>query len=174
MREKPVAAESVHLPWRFVASPSRSLRPRGGRCATVVVALLRPHGQCRTGARTVTGAMLRGLIPVRPPMGSRAILHLLLHAAVPGLLAWLFWRDRFLRAWGLLLLGWLIDFDHLLADPVYAPDRCSIGFHPLHATPAILVYGALVVPRRTRLLGIGLLVHIALDAIDCLWMHHLR
>jgi len=105
-------------------------------------------------------------------MGVRAILHLLLHAAVPALLAWLFWRERFGRAWVLLMLGWVIDIDHLLADPVYAPGRCSIGFHPLHTAPAIAVYAGLVLPRRTRLFGIGLLVHVALDAIDCAWMRH--
>ncbi len=108
-------------------------------------------------------------------MSLRAILHLLLHAAVPALVAWLFFRDPgtsvgFRRAWLLLMLGWLIDVDHLLADPVYAPGRCSIGFHPLHTAPAIAVYGALTVPRATRLVGIGLLIHIALDAIDCLLM----
>lgn len=108
-------------------------------------------------------------------MGLRAIVHLLLHLAVPGLVAWLWFRDpvqprTFWRAWGLLLLGWAIDLDHLLADPVYAPDRCSIGFHPLHTTPAILAYAALTLPRRTRLLGIGLLIHIALDLLDCIWM----
>ena len=56
----------------------------------------------------------------------------------------------FRRAWGLLLLGWLIDIDHLLADPIYAPGRCSIGFHPLHTAPAIAVYGALAVPRAAK------------------------
>ena len=63
----------------------------------------------------------------------------------------------------------VVDTVHL-ADPVYAPDRCSVGFHPLHTAPAIVVYAGLVVPRRTRLFGIGLLLHIALDAIDCVWM----
>ena len=110
-------------------------------------------------------------------MSLRAILHLLLHLAVPALVAWLFFRDPvrsvgFKRAWLLLLLGWMIDLDHLLADPIYAPDRCSIGFHPLHTAPAIAVYGALTVPRTTRLFGIGLLIHIALDAIDCLLIRH--
>lgn len=103
-------------------------------------------------------------------MSLRAILHLLLHAAVPALVAWLFYRERFPRAWALLMVGWLIDIDHLLADPIYAPGRCSIGFHPLHTLPAIAAFGALTVPRRTRLIGIGLLIHIALDAIDCVWM----
>lgn len=105
-------------------------------------------------------------------MSLRAIVHLLLHAAVPAAVAWAFYRDRFPRAWLLMLLGWAIDLDHLLADPIYSPDRCSIGFHPLHTTPAVLAYGVLLVPRRTRLVGIGLLIHIALDAIDCLWMRH--
>jgi hypothetical protein len=62
-------------------------------------------------------------------MSARAIFHLFLHAAVPALLAWLFWRKRFASAWLLMLLGWIIDLDHLLADPIYAPNRCSIGFH---------------------------------------------
>ena len=108
-------------------------------------------------------------------MTLRALLHLLLHAAVPALVAWLFYRDRlksvgFRRAWVLLLVGWLIDIDHLWADPIYVPDRCSIGFHPLHTAPAIAVYGMMVVPRASRLVGIGLLIHIALDALDCVLM----
>ena len=73
-------------------------------------------------------------------MSARAIFHLFLHAAVPALLAWMFWRKRFMSAWALMLLGWIIDLDHLLADPIYAPNRCSIGFHPLHTAPAIAVY----------------------------------
>ncbi|HEY5612781.1 MAG TPA: DUF6122 family protein, partial [Lysobacter sp.] len=103
--------------------------------------------------------------------------------AVPGLVAWLWFSSRpgvgsgfdartFQRAWLLLLLGWVIDLDHLLADPIYAPDRCSIGFHPLHTAPAIAAYGVLAIARPTRLFGIGLLIHIGLDLIDCLWMRH--
>ena len=104
-------------------------------------------------------------------MSLRATLHLLLHAAIPALLALLFWRPQAVRAWMWMMAAFVIDLDHLLADPIYAPDRCSIGFHPLHTAPAIVVYAGLTVPRRTRLFGIGLLVHIALDALDCLWMH---
>lgn len=103
-------------------------------------------------------------------MSTRAIVHLLLHAAVPALVAWLFFRDRFGKAWLLMLLGWVIDLDHLLADPIYAPNRCSIGFHPLHTAPAIVAYGALTLPKRTRLFAIGLLIHVALDALDCMLM----
>ncbi|MBF6024874.1 DUF6122 family protein [Lysobacter niastensis] len=100
----------------------------------------------------------------------RPVLHLLLHVAVPLTVARIWYRERWFRAWLWMLAGWLIDIDHVLADPVYAPGRCSIGFHPLHTAPAILAYGLLCLPRRTRLLGLGLLIHIGLDAIDCLMM----
>ena len=98
------------------------------------------------------------------------MLHLLLHALVPLGVALAAYRERWRRAWAVMLLGWLIDVDHLLATPIYDPDRCSIGFHPLHTTPAIALYALLLFPRRTRLLGIGLVIHVALDAIDCLAM----
>ncbi|WP_058836206.1 DUF6122 family protein [Luteimonas abyssi] len=100
----------------------------------------------------------------------RPILHILLHIAVPVAVARLFWPAYWKRAAAWMLAGWLIDIDHLLADPIYAPGRCSIGFHPLHTWPAIAAYGALTVPRRTRWLGVGLLIHIVLDAIDCVLM----
>ena len=100
----------------------------------------------------------------------RPSLHLLLHVLVPVAAARLFWPAQWKRAALWMLAGWAIDVDHLLADPVYAPGRCSIGFHPLHTWPAIAVYGALTLPRRTRWFGIGLLIHIALDGIDCLLM----
>ena len=103
-------------------------------------------------------------------LDTRAVVHLLLHAAVPLAIALIGYRQRWGRAWLWLLAGWLIDIDHLLADPVYAPGRCSIGFHPLHTAPAISVYALLCLHPRTRLFGIGLLVHIVLDATDCLLM----
>ena len=61
----------------------------------------------------------------------------------------------------------LVDLDHLLADPIYDPNRCSIGFHPLHTYPAIAAYVVLLVPRVTRLFALGLIIHMALDALDC-------
>lgn len=100
----------------------------------------------------------------------RPLVHLLLHALVPLAIALAWFRKRWWQAWLWMLAGWLIDVDHLLADPVYAPGRCSIGFHPLHTAPAIGIYALLCVPRRTRLLGIGLVIHIVLDWIDCLMM----
>lgn len=61
----------------------------------------------------------------------------------------------------------LVDLDHLLAQPVYDPGRCSIGFHPLHTAPALMVYAVLALPRSMRLVALGLLIHMGLDALDC-------
>lgn len=66
-----------------------------------------------------------------------------------------------------MMAGMLIDLDHLLADPIYDAGRCSIGFHPLHTTLPIAVYALLLIPPKTRLFGVGLCIHIALDAVDC-------
>lgn len=66
-----------------------------------------------------------------------------------------------------MLATMVVDADHLLADPVYDPDRCSIGFHPLHTIPAIAAYGVLTVVPATAVVGSGLLIHMALDATDC-------
>ena len=72
-------------------------------------------------------------------------------------------------AWLIMLSTMLVDLDHLLADPIYDPQRCGIGFHPLHSYPAIAAYTLLLVPRPTRLIASGLVIHMALDAIDC-WL----
>lgn len=112
------------------------------------------------------------------------MLHIALHFIVPLLAALAFYRDRWLNATLLMVAAMLVDIDHLLADPIYDPDRCSLGFHPLHTLPAIAVYAALfAVPLLARrdlgarglkpaahavhLVGLGLLIHMALDGIDC-------
>ncbi len=61
-----------------------------------------------------------------------------------------------------------IDLDHLAAVPIYDPGRCSVGFHPLHSPMAVASYVALTLPARTRLIGLGLVIHIALDSLDCM------
>ena len=101
----------------------------------------------------------------------RSTIHLILHFAVPLAVALIFFRARWQRAALIMIATMVIDIDHLLATPIYDPARCSIGFHPLHTWLAIVVYAALSIPARTRLIGIGLLIHIALDGVDCAWMH---
>ena len=60
-----------------------------------------------------------------------------------------------------------VDVDHLIADPIYDPNRCGIGFHPLHTYPVITLYALLLIPSVTRLIGSGLVIHMALDGLDC-------
>ena len=105
-------------------------------------------------------------------MTFRSIAHLILHFAVPLGLALVFFRAHWRRAFSLMILTMIVDLDHLLANPIYDADRCSIGFHPLHTWPAIMVYAALFAYPRTRAIGLGLLTHMALDGGDCAWMKH--
>ncbi|MGQ4807403.1 hypothetical protein NKDENANG_00751 [Candidatus Entotheonellaceae bacterium PAL068K] len=102
----------------------------------------------------------------------RPVLHLVLHIITPGVVAWLGFPTRWQGAWLVMLLTMLVDLDHLLASPIYDPDRCSLGFHPLHTPWAIVVYLGLAGFPRTRLVGVGLVLHMALDAIDCVWIRH--
>lgn len=68
-----------------------------------------------------------------------------------------------------MLATMLIDLDHLLADPVFDPNRCSIGFHPLHSFVAIGFYFILAFIPKTRIVAVGLLLHMATDFQDCFW-----
>lgn len=67
-----------------------------------------------------------------------------------------------------MISGMLIDLDHLLATPIFSPNRCSINFHPLHSYYAIVLYCLLLIPQKTRLIGLGLTIHILADSVDCL------
>ena len=85
----------------------------------------------------------------------------------------------------MILIGTMaVDLDHLLADPIYDPNRCSIGFHPLHTMPAVVLYMLMfLMPYlpdkimakiasdktmdRLHLIGLGLVIHMALDWMDC-------
>lgn len=91
-----------------------------------------------------------------------------LHLLVPLAVAFLFYRQRWLKAFAIMLLTMLVDLDHLLATPIYDPNRCSIGFHPLHEPLIFPVYLILLCFPKTRLIGLGLLIHMGLDGIDCL------
>jgi len=97
-------------------------------------------------------------------------LHLALHFIIPGLIAAFFFKKRWWTAWLIMVLTMVVDLDHLLANPIYDPNRCSINFHPLHSYPAILLYGILTVFSKTRLIGLGLLIHMAIDLGDCYWI----
>ena len=102
-----------------------------------------------------------------------ALLQLTLHYSghwlVPFLFGRVLWAKNWLQAGLVVASANLIDLDHLLADPMFDPDRCSIGFHPLHDWIAACVYCAmLLVPKRwVRAFAVGALWHLAVDLGDC-------
>ena len=100
----------------------------------------------------------------------RSSLHILAHFLVPGIVARLGFKQHWRKAWLVMCLTILVDLDHVIADPVYDPDRCSIGFHPLHSYLAIAVYIVLLFFPKTRITAIGLLWHMITDGLDCAWM----
>lgn len=95
-------------------------------------------------------------------------LHLAFHILVPGLIAILFFKARWKQAWLVMALTMIVDLDHLLANPIYDPRRCSINFHPLHTYPAILVFAVGSAFPKFRLIGLGLLLHMGIDLTDCI------
>lgn len=97
------------------------------------------------------------------------LVHYSLHFLFPGLIAWLFFRSNWKEAWLIMIATMLVDLDHLLADPIFDPGRCSIGYHPLHSWPAIGVYAALLFFPKTRIAAVGLLFHMLTDWQDCCW-----
>ncbi len=113
------------------------------------------------------------------------MVHIALHFIIPLVVAGVFYRKLWRSAFTIMIATMAVDLDHLFADPIYDPERCSIGFHPFHAEPLIATYVvafvvSLLMHRRMRdekprnvwwviyLASLGLLIHMALDWIDCL------
>ncbi|MGH1385491.1 DUF6122 family protein [Kordia sp.] len=99
----------------------------------------------------------------------RFYVHYGLHFVFPLLLAFLIYRKSWKTTYLIFVLCMLIDLDHLVATPIFDPNRCSINFHPLHTYYAIAIYMGFLFFKKTRILGIGLLLHILADLADC-WM----
>ena len=70
-----------------------------------------------------------------------------------------------------MIFTMMIDLDHLLATPIFNASRCSIGFHPLHSSYAILIYFLMLFFSNIyiKIIATGLLLHIFTDLQDCLW-----
>ncbi len=100
----------------------------------------------------------------------QALTHYGIHFGLPLLIALFFFKSNWKVAYIIMLGGLLIDLDHLLAHPMFDPNRCSINFHPLHSYYAIAIYIGLTILKKTRILGIGLIIHILADAVDCFLM----
>lgn len=112
----------------------------------------------------------------------RTIIHYGLHFLAPLLFAQFFRRERRVKAFWIMLATMLVDLDHLLATPIFNPDRCSVGFHLLHsyfmvgvyALLCVLPYEKLNMPWWLRPIGIGLFFHMLTDLQDFyLWQQWL-
>lgn len=101
---------------------------------------------------------------------TQVVVHYGLHFLLPLFIALKFYPNKVVFAYAVMIAGMLIDLDHLLANPIFDPNRCSINFHPLHSYWAIAIYVILLFPKKTRLIGLGLACHIVADTTDCLIM----
>jgi hypothetical protein len=100
------------------------------------------------------------------------VIHYFLHFIFPGIVAYVFLNGKWKRVYVVFLLTMLVDADHLLSTPFFHPCRCSIGFHPLHSYIAIVIYALLFFFPKFRIVSVGLLMHMATDYIDCIFITH--
>lgn len=99
----------------------------------------------------------------------KPILHYSLHIVFPLVIALVFFPKQWKKVYLIFLGSMLIDLDHLLVDRIFDPNRCSIGFHPLHSYYAITAYCISLFFTKTRIIGLALIWHIITDQLDC-WM----
>lgn len=100
----------------------------------------------------------------------QSIVHYGIHFFGPLIVALVFFKSKWQIAFLVMISTMLIDLDHLIATPIFDPNRCSINFHPLHSYFAIAIYFGMVFIKKYRILAIGLLLHILADGVDCLLM----
>ena len=62
----------------------------------------------------------------------RPFLHYFLHFGFPLVIAFVFFRNDWKKAYLIMLATMLVDLDHLLSNPIFDPTRGSINHHPLH------------------------------------------
>lgn len=100
----------------------------------------------------------------------RFFTHYGLHFIFPIVIAFCIDRNNWKRVYLLLILTMLVDLDHLFSDPIFSPNRMSVGFHPLHSYYAIALYFLGLFYKKTRIFSIGLLFHMLTDSIDYLFV----
>lgn len=100
----------------------------------------------------------------------QSIVHYGIHFLLPLAVALIFYKKTWKTAYIIMLCAFIIDLDHLLANPMFDPNRCSIDFHPLHSYYAIGIYIIFALVKPIRIIGLGLVIHIVADQVDCLMM----
>jgi hypothetical protein len=102
----------------------------------------------------------------------QTFIHYFLHFGFPLIIAFVFFKKDWRNVYLILIATMLVDLDHLLADPIFQANRCSINFHPLHTYYAMIGYTLLLFFRKPfNVIGIGLLFHMFTDFTDCLIMY---
>jgi len=101
-------------------------------------------------------------------MSLKFIVHYGFHFLLPIVISLCFYKKKWKLVYLLFIGTMLIDLDHLLANPIFDANRCSINFHPLHTFYAIGVYTIMLIPKKIRVLGIALLLHMFADYLDCI------
>lgn len=95
-------------------------------------------------------------------------IHYFLHFGMPLIIAYTFFHSDYKRVYLILLATMLVDLDHLLATPIFSPNRCSISFHPFHTYYAMAVHAVMLfLPKPYKIIGLGLLLHMLTDLNDC-------
>ncbi len=100
-------------------------------------------------------------------MSFKFLLHYSFHFLVPIAIALIFFKKKWFQVYLIFIGTMFIDLDHLLANPIFDPNRCSINFHPLHTYYAAGAYILMVIPKKSRILGIAFLLHLFTDYLDC-------
>jgi hypothetical protein len=100
----------------------------------------------------------------------QTFIHYGLHIIFPVFIALIFYKADWKKTYFIFLCTMLVDLDHLFANPIFDPNRCSIGFHFLHSYYVIAFYFLLLFHRHkiVKIVAVGLLFHMATDYQDCL------
>lgn len=101
------------------------------------------------------------------------IIHLA-HYSLHFIFSFIFTYFLFKKKWkiaGVIMISTiLIDLDHLLATPIFDPNRFNINFHPLHTFWALIIYFLMLfIPSwKWRALATGCIIHFGTDLFDCI------
>ena len=101
-------------------------------------------------------------------MSLKFIVHYGFHFLLPIVISLCFYKKNWIQVYFIFIGTMFIDLDHLLANPIFDTNRCSINFHPLHTYYFIGAYTIMLIPKKIRVLGIALLLHIFTDYLDCI------
>jgi len=96
------------------------------------------------------------------------VLHYGLHFIAPFIISYFFFNNKWKAVYVIFLLSMLVDLDHLIANPIFDSNRCSINFHPLHSYIAMAIYAIGLCFKKTRILAIALILHMIADYLDCI------